>query len=62
MSNQEPKNQYDIVSLSRVGQEKRTNFVQHAGQMSKAQKSTGQFVKVFADIFLKHELGKKYVV
>jgi len=62
MSEQQNKNQYDVVSLTRVGQEKRTNFVQNAAHMSRAQKSTGQFVRVFADIFLKHEAGKKYVV
>ena len=59
MSNQEHKQQYDIVSLTRTGQEKRTNFVSSAAHMSKAEKSTGQFVRVFADIFLKHEAGKK---
>lgn len=59
MNQQEQKNQYDIVSLTRTGQEKRTNFIQNAAHMSRAQKSTGQFVRVFADIFLKHEAGKK---
>ena len=59
MINHEHKNQYDIVSLTRTGQEKRTNYISSAVNMSEAQKPTGQFVKVFADIFLKHEAGKK---
>jgi hypothetical protein len=59
MSEQEHKHQYDVVSLTRTGSDKRANFIQNAQHMSKAQKSTGQFVKVFADIFLKHEAGKK---
>jgi hypothetical protein len=59
MSNQEHKQQYDVVSLTRAGQEKRANYVSNAAHMSQAQKSTGQFVRVFADIFLKHEAGKK---
>ena len=59
MSQPEHKQQYDIVSLTRTGEEKRTNYVQHSTHMSKTQKSTGQFVRVFADIFLKHEAGKK---
>jgi hypothetical protein len=62
MSEQEHKNQYDVVSLSRVGQEKRTNFVQNAAHMSKAHKETGRFTDVLANTWLKHELGKKYVV
>ena len=53
------KSQYDVVSVSRTGSEKKANFIQHADQMQKAQKSTGQFVRVFADMFLKHEAGKK---
>jgi hypothetical protein len=59
MSNQEHKQQYDVVSLTRAGQKKRANYVQNSLHMSKAQSSTGQFVRVFADIFLKHEAGKK---
>jgi len=59
MSKEQGKNQYDIVSVSRAGSEKRANFVQDALHISKQQKPTGQFVKVFADIFLKHEAGKK---
>lgn len=53
------KNQYDIASISHKGHEKRTNYVQHANQMNKVQQSSGQFVRVFADIFLKHEAGPK---
>lgn len=52
------KNSYDIASISRKGQEKRANYVQDALHIGKQQKPTGQFVKVFADIFLKHEAGK----
>ncbi|OGB89846.1 hypothetical protein A2625_05290 [candidate division WOR-1 bacterium RIFCSPHIGHO2_01_FULL_53_15] len=60
MSNEKTdRNNYDIASISHLGQEKRTNHVQSALQMDKVEKSSGQFVKVFADIFLKHEAGKK---
>jgi hypothetical protein len=59
MNDQPNKNQYDVASISRVGQEKRANYIQDAQRMSKQQQPTGQFVKVFADIFLKHEAGRK---
>jgi len=62
MSQQEHKHQYDVVSISRVGQEKRTNFVSNAAHMSKAQKTTGQFVSIFSDLFRKVEYSKKNVV
>lgn len=59
MSDAKPdRNNYDIVSISRAGQEKRTNHVRQALFMEKSQKTTGQFVRVFADIFLKHEANK----
>lgn len=51
--------QYDIVSVNRKGSDKRANYIQDAGQMDKVEKTSGQFVRVFADIFLKHEAGKK---
>lgn len=53
------RNQYDIVSVSRTGSEKRANYLQDALHIRQQQKSSGNFVKVFADIFLKHEAGKK---
>jgi len=59
MSSQPNKNEYDVASISRTGQEKRANYVQDAQRMSKQQQPSGQFVRVFADIFLKHEAGKK---
>jgi hypothetical protein len=51
------KNQYDVVSLTRKGQEKRTNYVQDALQMNKQAKTSDNFVRVMADIFLKIEAG-----
>ena len=57
-SENQNKNSYDIASISRQGQEKRANYIQDALHIGKQQKPTGQFVKVFADIFLKHEAGK----
>ncbi len=59
MAHENPKNQYDVASISRTGSEKRANYIQDALHISKQQKSTGNFVKVFADIFLKHEAGRK---
>jgi hypothetical protein len=56
------KHQYDVVSLTRVGQEKRTNFVSSAANMSKTQKPTGQFVSLFSDMFRKVEYSKKNIV
>lgn len=55
------RSQYDIVSISRKGSEKRANYIQDAMNINinRKQSSPGQFVKVFADIFLKHEAGKK---
>jgi len=53
------KNQYDVASISRTGSEKRANYIQDALHTSKPHKTSGQFVKVFADMFLKHEAGKK---
>lgn len=53
------KNNYDVVSISKANQAKRSNYVQDALYIGKQQKSSGQFVRVFADIFLKHEAGRK---
>lgn len=50
---------YDIVSISRANSPKKAHYVQDALHIEKQQKTSGQFVKVFADIFLKHEAGKK---
>ncbi|MDD4179669.1 MAG: hypothetical protein PHH14_06470 [Candidatus Margulisbacteria bacterium] len=47
---------YDVASISRVGSEKRVNHVRNAMQISQQQRPTGNFVKVFADIFLRHEI------
>jgi len=60
MENQE-RNQYDVVSITRAGSEKRANYIQDALRLTSKNKITtsGQFVKVFADIFLKHEAGKR---
>jgi hypothetical protein len=62
MNQAEHKHQYDVVSLTKVGQDKRTNFVSNAGRMEKAQKTTGQFVSLFSDMFRKVEYSKKNVV
>lgn len=51
--------QYDVASISRTGSEKRANYIQDALHVSSRQKVSGQFVKVFSDIFLKHEAGKR---
>ena len=53
------KNQYDIVSVSRTGSEKRANYVQDALHIGRQEKSSGNFVKVLSDIFLKYEAGRK---
>lgn len=53
------RSSYDVVSLSRIGSEKRANYIQDALQVNKQAKTSGQFVKVFADVFLKHEVSKK---
>jgi hypothetical protein len=62
MSNQAPnKNQYDVASISRHGSDKRANYIQDAMQISKQYKTSGNFVRVFADIFLKHEGKRSYI-
>lgn len=53
------KNEYDIVSVSRAGSEKRANYVRDGMHIGKQEKPTGNFVKVMADIFLKCEAGRK---
>ena len=52
------KDQYDVASITRKGQEKRANYVQDAMSLEKQAKTTGNFVKVMADIFLKLEASE----
>jgi len=60
MSNQtQDRNKYDVVSISHAGSKKRANHVQDALYIGKQQQTSGNFVKVFADTFLKHEAGRK---
>ncbi len=56
------KNNYDVVSISRPGKEKRTNYIHDAQHIDKSQVTVqGKFIRVFADIFLKKEAsGKAY--
>lgn len=56
--NQDSRN-YDIVSISRSNSPKKSHFVKDALNIEKQQKPTGQFVRVFADIFLSKTAGKK---
>ena len=51
---------YDVISISRSGKAKRSNYIQDALQIDKAKISAaGNFIKVFADVFLKREAGNK---
>ena len=60
MSQKSPnKSNYDVVSVSRAGSEKRTSYAQEAFFINKQGKTYGQFVRVFADVFLKHEVSRK---
>jgi len=61
MSSQSPeKNNYDIASISRTGQEKRANYAQDATHVEKERgASPGKFVKILANVFLKREFGAK---
>ncbi len=52
------RNRYDVVSVSRSGSEKKANFVKDGFRMEKQEKTAGQFVRVFADLFLKQEASK----
>ena len=62
MSQQTDKRNYDVVSISRADSDKRKNHVQHALYIERAKiAKVGQFVKVFADMFLTKETkGKAY--
>lgn len=54
------KNNYDRISISRVGKEKRTNYVQDAMHVEKEKVAApGKFVKTLANVFLKREFGAK---
>ncbi|MFH1387539.1 MAG: hypothetical protein ABIH50_07730 [bacterium] len=59
MLQENSREQYDVASISKEGREKRINTVRDALYMSKLAKPTGQFVQVFADMFLKKEAGRK---
>lgn len=57
------KSNYDVASISRPGEDKRTNHVRNALQYDHAKVSKpGQFVKVFADMFLSKGLGNKRII
>ncbi len=60
MKDQVDKRNYDIASISHPGKEKRTNHVQDALHIEKASiQVPGQFVRIFADMFLKKEAGAR---
>jgi hypothetical protein len=61
MNNQNAdKRNYDVASISRPGKQKRANYVQNALHIdSKKLQTSGRFIKVFSDIFLKHEINNK---
>ncbi len=51
---------FDVASISRQGKAKRLNYIQDALHVDKSKISaTGNFIKVFADVFLKREAGHK---
>jgi hypothetical protein len=53
------KRNYDVVTI-RSGRKKQANHVKNALEIDpKNIKTTGKFIKVFSDIFLKKEAGKK---
>ncbi|PIS30819.1 hypothetical protein COT42_02435 [Candidatus Saganbacteria bacterium CG08_land_8_20_14_0_20_45_16] len=56
MSESADKNNYDVASISRPGQDKRANYVQFALEYDYTKVTRpGQFIKVFADMFLRKE-------
>ena len=61
MKKENPKrSNYDVASISRSGSAKRANYIQDALHIEKSKISTaGKFIRVFADIFLKHEAGNR---
>ena len=53
------KRNYDVVSISRPGKTKRTNYIQDALHIESSKvQVTGQFIKVFANMFLRCEASK----
>lgn len=54
------RSKYDVVSVSRKGSEKKANYVKDGYCIDGTGKSSGQFVKVVADVFLKKETGDRY--
>ena len=55
------RNLYDVVTIKNQGQ-KSTNHIRRADIMSAMDKPTGQFVRIFSDMFLKKEaVGRSYV-
>lgn len=52
------KRNYDVVSISSPHKAKRSNYIQDATSTAKVEKPAGSFVRVFADIWLRHEAGR----
>lgn len=62
MEEQRLRSDFDIASISKVGQDKPVYHVQEADRMDpKKVASTGQFIKVFADVFLRKEAGDSWI-
>ncbi|MFH1542228.1 MAG: hypothetical protein ABIE84_03965 [bacterium] len=60
MNQQLDKNNFDVVSISQPGKTKRSNHIQNALTLDpKRMKQSGQFVKIFSDMFLKKEIAAK---
>lgn len=54
------KRNFDVASISRPGRANRTNYIQDALQVDRSNlPATGQFIKVFADMFLTRTASKK---
>ena len=49
---------FDVVSISQPGKAKKKNYVQNAMFLAGIEKTSGQFVKVFADIIRTKTGGK----
>ena len=49
---------FDVVSLSQPGKTKKKNYIQSAMFLNGIEKTSGQFVKVFADIIRTKTGGK----
>ena len=61
MSNENfDRSKYDVISVSRKGSEKKTNYIKDGYHIEGSEKSSGQFVRVFSDIILKHTGRKSY--